>query len=114
MPLALLGLLNNPVVKALLMAAAAASAIFAFAAYERHVGAAKVRAQYEAAAAAESARQMKSLEATQKRIALLTAELSKTKRSRDAMVQQNDTLARTLAGRSCLDAGVVRQLDRVR
>jgi flagellar basal body-associated protein FliL len=89
-------------------------AVVGFIAYERSVGAAKIKAQYEAAAQAESTRQTASLEATQARVAALTAELAKTRRSRDATVAQNDALARTLAGQRCLDAGTVKQLDRIR
>ena len=108
-----LALLSSPLVRGLILAGILVSGLLAFGAYQRHVGKAEVRAEYEKAAQVERDRQMASLEATQARARALVAELAKTKRSRDAMVQQNDALASTLDGARCLDAGSVLQLNRV-
>lgn len=110
-----LALLASPLVRGLLLAAALVAAVFAFGAYERHVGKAEATAAYEKAAQVEKDREVAVLEKNQQIFQQLNAALDKARSDRNATANQvRAGIRQALGNAGCLDAGSVRGIDRVR
>lgn len=118
-PFSIAAILGNPVLRKVALGATVAvalvSAVFGFGAYERHVGKAEVRAEYERAAQAETNRETAVAEKAQQMIRQLATELAQTRSSRNAIASKARTDARSRLGNAgCVDPLSVQQLDRVR
>lgn len=115
MPAMLLGLLGNPAVRALAIAAALAAAVLFYGHWERGKGRAEARAEYEHAAAQEQAREVAAAQGVQEMFRQVLAEVGKTRESRSGTANQVRAAVREALGAAgCLDAGSVRGIDRVR